>query len=66
MKTFLKVGCLYVPFALGAIMVAVGFFMTNNAMLVIGALIMAFMAIPTKYDPAIRLKERNERAAGRW
>ena len=66
MKTFLKIGCLYVPFALGAIMVAVGFFMANNTMLVIGALIMAFMAIPTKYDPAIRLKERNERAAGRW
>lgn len=66
MKTFLKIGCLYVPFALGAIMVAAGFFMANNAMLVIGALIMAFMAIPTKYDPAIRLKERNERTAGRW
>lgn len=66
MKTFLKIGCLYVPFALGAIMVAVGFWFASNPMIVIGALIMAFMAIPTKYDPAILLKERNEKRAGRW
>jgi len=59
----LKIACVYLPLAVGAAAIVGGFLLGNSAWVVIGGLIVAFTALPAKYDPAIQL---NERKAGRW
>lgn len=60
MKSFLLLGCIWLPLLMGVALVFAGAYLGTHTLTAVGGLIVFAMIIPTKYDPAIRLKEYNE------